>query len=115
MTVERVFPCVCVDHEPDASDCCDYGMPKLYVANSTKPHRQFWMAYCPNCKRGLPGHEVLSPYKALKQWNELQRKCWGIEYKEFWSGEFKEDTPEWVRRMMVEMKKDEENDEGRVD
>lgn len=104
MTVKRIIPCVCIEHKPDSGDTCDYGMPKLYVSQSTYDYMQFWIAYCPNCKRGLPGTEKKSAYLALRDWNELQKRCWDIEYKDFWSGEFKEDTPEWRKEIMKEMK-----------
>ena len=103
MTVKIIYPCVCIDHKQDGSDVCDYGMPKLYVANSIHPGKQFWIAYCPNCKRGWPGFEQKSAYLALKDWNELQKKCWDTKCKEFWSGDWKVDCPDWRKDIMREM------------
>lgn len=106
MTVKRIIPCVCIDHKPNGSDTCDYGMPKLYVANSIKAHKQFWIAYCPKCKRGWPGHEKVSSYQALVDWNKLQQKCWDIECREFWVDDFKEKCPMWRRELYNEFIKE---------
>ena len=105
MRVKIIYPCVCIDHEPTYADPCDYGMPRLYVANSQNIGFQFWYAYCPKCKRGLPGRERKTVYQALKDWNELQIRCWALEYKEFFddTGTYKADCPAWRKALMRKM------------
>lgn len=74
MTVDRINPCVCCidDYEYCHTGNSLYGMPKLLVTNSLKPHRQFWSVYCPKCGRGSKLDQFESPYKALRSWNLMQ-------------------------------------------
>jgi hypothetical protein len=71
MTVEKIIPCICIDHEPTVADSVFYGMPVLLPYNSNKEHKQYWNIKCPNCGRGGLFEEK-SAYMALKKWNELQ-------------------------------------------
>lgn len=69
MRVEKILPCICCDHAPDAGDSSYYGMPQLKVCSWGG--KQLYEPYCPNCGRcGL--HQFKSTYLALKWWNELQ-------------------------------------------
>ncbi len=68
MQVEKVLPCVCIDHEPNAGDSVFYGMPELKIAGyHGKP---LYTPYCPHCGRGGI-EQYKSAYLALKAWNEL--------------------------------------------
>lgn len=71
MTVDKILPCICIDHEPNECDSVYYGMPQLKVSSGNIPHRQFWTVYCPNCGRGGL-LEFKSAYLALKDWNVMQ-------------------------------------------
>ncbi len=68
MQVEKVLPCVCVDHEPDAGDSVFYGMPELKIAGYKG--NPLYTPYCPKCGRGGV-FQYKSAYLALKAWNEL--------------------------------------------
>ena len=81
MTVDKIIPCVCMDHEPTAADSVYYGMPQLKVNNSMREHKQFWSAFCPNCGRGGFMAEK-SAYLALKKWNLIQENLWRFEREE---------------------------------
>ena len=102
MKIGTIIPCVCIQHEPDSADPCDYGMPRMYVAQSTVPGKQFWYAYCPNCGRGKPGKERTSSYLALKDWNELQIGVWITEFTDF-EGYIKCSCPEWRKKYLTEI------------
>ena len=78
MTVEKIIPCVCIDHEPTSADSVYYGMPQLKVSNSISKHKQFWSAFCPKCGRG-GCLEYKSAYLALRHWNELMESLWRFE------------------------------------
>lgn len=81
MTVERITPCVCCDHDPTGADSVYYGMPILRVAGNYTPHRQYWEAQCPACGRGGI-FQYKSAYLALKHWNELMDRCYRMEGKQ---------------------------------
>ena len=74
MKVERVIPCVCLDHQLTYADSVFEGMPQLKV----EPSGKFFTAYCPKCGRGgCIQHK--SAYLALKNWNEMQDSLWQRE------------------------------------
>lgn len=81
MTVYRIIPCVCTPHPPTVGDRCSFGMPVL-TAYGIDPHKQYWTVKCPVCGRGGVGIEENSSYKALRHWNNLMVRCYGIENKE---------------------------------
>ena len=65
MKVEKIIPCICCDHEPNAGDSVYYSMPQLKVSG------KYFEVYCPNCGRsGI--NQYKSAYLALKAWNEMQ-------------------------------------------
>ena len=73
MKVDKIIPCVCVEHIPNCGDSVYYGMPQLKVSGGGS--RQRFSPYCPNCGRcGISEHK--SAYLALKYWNELMEKLW---------------------------------------
>ena len=77
MKVERVIPCVCLDHQLTLADSMYERMPHLKVEHSGK----YFVAYCPKCGRGGgKGHE--SAYLALKDWNRFQYSLWQCQKKE---------------------------------
>lgn len=76
MKVDKITPCVCIDHKPTLSDSVHYGMPQLKVSGGGKSLR--FTPYCPNCGRGGCS-EHKSAYLALKEWNKLMDHLW--EYK----------------------------------
>ena len=76
MKVDKIIPCVCIDHEPTCGDSVHYGMPQLKVAGGGKNQR--FTPYCPNCGRGGCS-EHKSAYLALKDWNEMMERLWKIE------------------------------------
>ena len=89
MTVDRIIPCVCTPHPPTIMDSVRYGMPAL-TPYGFQSHKQFWTIKCPVCGRGGAGTEETSAYKALKKWNLLMRRCYGLEGKEIaYEGDFK--------------------------
>lgn len=71
MKVEKILPCVCIDHKPTDADSVYYGMPQLKVCGG-KPNTWFEV-YCPNCGRG-GFFQDKSAYLALKRWNEMQEQ-----------------------------------------
>ena len=71
MKVEKILPCICVEHEPSGGDSVYYGMPQLKVCGG-KPNTYF-EAYCPHCGRGGI-FQYKSAFLALKAWNELQEQ-----------------------------------------
>ena len=76
MKVDKIIPCVCIDHEPTAADSVHYGMPQLKVSGYEK--NQWFTPYCPNCGRGgMSEHK--SAYLALKHWNGLMECLWKHE------------------------------------
>ena len=79
MKVDKIIPCVCIDHEPNAGDSVFYGMPQLKVAGGGE--NQYFTPYCPNCGRGGCS-EHKSAYLALKHWNKLMEICWKHEKDE---------------------------------
>jgi len=81
MTVEKIIPCVCCDHQPTDADSVYYGMPILRVCGHYIAHKQFWEVQCPNCGRGGTIQHN-SAYLALKHWNELMERCYRMEGKE---------------------------------
>lgn len=78
MTVEKIIPCICIDHKPTVADSVYYGMPQLKVSGNYLPHKQYWSAFCPNCGRGGCMEEK-SAYLALKRWNDLQSELQNAE------------------------------------
>lgn len=103
MTVEKIYPCICVTHKPGAMDRTDYGMPKMYVTNGGKAHQQWWGAYCPNCRRGIPIHEQKSAYLALMDWNYLQERLWVSDVVDTYSGLPREGQEQWKIEILEEM------------
>lgn len=77
MTVDKITPCICIDHEPTVADSVYYGMPQLKVSGCNVTHKQFWSAYCPKCGRG-GSMEEKSAYLALKKWYEIQNQLRNI-------------------------------------
>lgn len=51
MKVDKITPCVCIDHKPTLSDSVHYGMPQLKVSGGGKSLR--FTPYCPNCGKKL--------------------------------------------------------------
>lgn len=98
MKPKYIIPCVCIDHEPNASDSIHYGMPQLDVAQSVFPYKQFWYISCHNCGRGSRLIEFNTAHQALKEWNKIQAFCWSEEIRGF-SKEPKNDAPEWKVQM----------------
>ena len=78
MTVDKIIPCVCTDHNPTVADSVYYGMPQLKVSGATSYHKQFWTAFCPVCGRG-GCVEYKSAYLALKAWNDMQKSLYEFE------------------------------------
>ena len=75
MTVDKIIPCVCIEHIPTVSDSAHYGMPELRLCQGAFKHRQFYTPYCPKCGRGGCS-EHTSPYLALKHWNQMMIGLW---------------------------------------
>lgn len=73
MKVDKIIPCICCDHEPNAGDSVYYGMPQLKVSGG-KPDTYF-SVFCPVCGRGSQLMQYKSAYLALRDWNEMQSKC----------------------------------------
>lgn len=73
MKVDKIIPCICCDHEPNAGDSVYYGMPQLKVCGG-KPDTYF-SVFCPVCGRGSQLMQYKSAYLALRDWNEMQSKC----------------------------------------
>ena len=99
MRVKKIFPCVCIDHKPDAGDSTYYGFPILRVAAGLD--KEFWQIKYPNCGRG-GCLEFPSQYYALKHWNEMQLWLWKNECFDFWTGELK-DVPKWKKEVYEEL------------
>lgn len=74
MKVERVVPCVCLDHQLTVADSVYEGMPQLKV----EPSGKFFTAYCPKCGRG-GCVQYKSEYLALNHWNKMQMMLWQRE------------------------------------
>lgn len=72
MKVDKIVPCICVDHLPVTSeDACDYGMPDLAIGQG-----EWYSCYCRNCGRGGRWLNHKSAYLALKAWNKMQLSLW---------------------------------------
>lgn len=73
MKVDKILPCVCCDHEPNAGDSVYYGMPQLKVCGSGG--KEWYTAFCPVCGRSSFGIQAKSAYLALIDWNRMQENC----------------------------------------
>lgn len=71
MKVDRVLPCVCLDHKLTCADSIYAGMPQLKVP----PDGGWFEAYCPNCGRG-GSFQYKSAYLVLKHRNNMQERLW---------------------------------------
>lgn len=76
MKVDKIIPCVCIEHIPMVADSVYYGMPQIKVSGGGKSQR--FSPYCPECGRG-GCTEYKSAYLALKHWNEMQEHLWKFE------------------------------------
>lgn len=77
MKVDRVLPCVCLDHKLTCADSIYAGMPQLKFT----PDGGWFEVYCPNCGRGGL-FQYKSAYLALKHWNNMQERLWKDRRKE---------------------------------
>lgn len=74
MKIDKITPCICVEHIPEAGDSSFYGMPQLQVTQIWHGH-QYYTPFCPNCGRGGLS-QYKSAYLAFKGWNEMQERLW---------------------------------------
>ena len=51
MKVDKIIPCICCDHEPNAGDSVYYGMPQLKVCGG-EPDTYF-SVFCPVADFGI--------------------------------------------------------------
>ena len=97
MRVAKIWPCICIDHEPDCRDSVTYGMPQIRVSGcrtfESKDGGYRYMPYCPRCGRGGM-FDFRTDYAALKYWNELQESLWRFEVEGLFVGE-KKNVPKW--------------------
>lgn len=77
MKVDKVIPCVCLDHQLTFADSGYECMPQLMV----EPSGKYFSAFCPKCGRG-GATQHKSAYLALKSWNEMQEWLWKSEKSE---------------------------------
>lgn len=69
--IGKVETCVCWSGERNAENDWLHGMPHIQVIDNCFGHYEY-SAYCPNCGRGGI-NSFFTPYKALKDWNEMQQ------------------------------------------
>ncbi len=71
MKADKISPCVCCGRKTNGGDSVYFGMPMLRVCGG-KPET-YLEAFCPKCGRGSL-LQFKSAYKALKEWNSIQRE-----------------------------------------
>ena len=113
MKVERIIPCICIDHIPDTSDSGTYGMPTLQLYSCGEGRSYRFIPKCPACGRGGM-FDFTSDYKALKHWNKLQEDMWKSECTDFWTGEIKADLEPWRKEMFHRLFPKEIEEAGKV-
>lgn len=94
MKVEKIAPCVCIDHKPDRTASGHDGMPELSVYTGDIPYSYYFSAFCPKCGRGSKLQSHKSAYFALHYWNDIQKSCWSILCTDL-AGKRKEGIEEW--------------------
>lgn len=94
MKVGKIIPCVCIDHYPESADSCDYGMPDIAVGQG-----EWFSCYCKLCGRGGRWLDHTSTYKALKEWNRMQRSLWRERCCYTWTDLPRDDISDWERRV----------------
>ena len=97
MKVKKIIPCVCIKHFPNSCENAQYGMPDIAVSQG-----EYYSCYCRNCGRGSRCSDYVSSYKALKDWNRLQKELWEIRCNKHWLNEYKEDIEPWEVKVMEE-------------
>lgn len=79
MRVEKIAPCLCIDHKPDRVASGHDGMPELSIYTGDIPYSYWFSAFCPNCGRGSKLQSHRSAYFALLYWNDIQ-KAVGVRF-----------------------------------
>ena len=74
MKLEKIMPCICVEHLPESGDSSYYGMPQLKVTQIFQG-KLWYTHFCPNCGRGGL-NQFKTPEQAFRDWNELQERLW---------------------------------------
>lgn len=87
MKVKKIIPCVCIDHYPETAD---YGMPDIAVGQGV-----WFSCYCRNCGRGGRWLDHTTSYKALRNWNEMQKGLWRERCYKPWVNEYKDNIEPW--------------------
>ena len=94
MRVEKIAPCVCIDHKPDRVASGHDGMPELSIYTGDVPYSYWFSAFCPNCRRGSKLQSHRSAYFALLYWNDIQKSCWSTLCTDL-AGNRKDGIEEW--------------------
>ena len=94
MRVGKIVPCVCIDHYPNG---LEDGMPDIAVGQG-----EWFSCYCRNCGRGGRWLDHESAFKALRDWNRVQKKLWQERCYEDWYAVFKRDIADWEERILEE-------------
>lgn len=95
MKVKKIIPCVCIEHYPETADSCGYGMPNIAVGQG-----EWFSCYCRNCGRGSRFLQWQSTYKALKDWNKIQKSCWERRCYKAFSARYRDNIAEWEKRIL---------------
>lgn len=104
MKVDRIMPCICIDHAPGFGDSGTYGMPemKVYSCGPSGEYGYRYIPYCPSCGRGGIS-DYKSDYFALKGWNEMQLSLWRYEAEGVLEDEITDCEP-WRKEFYKELK-----------
>lgn len=108
MKVDRIIPCICIEHEPESAVDGAYGRPELQLYGGFDAYSYSFIPKCPVCGRGGL-HSFPSAYKALKDWNEMQKDLWDYECFEL-DGRPRKDTPMWRHELYKKLFKEDHHE-----